>query len=134
MIPIPHNTRNQQQSDTIQNKRISQPSQQKPSSNQNKSTATKETMCVEIHHLLACGHYNEDFPNPFEIRECQYVGLTEEDKRFSDRVNGKHTVKQSDAHSFDYDYSAICEECREKENERLRRRQPLKWPNARDTI
>lgn len=91
-------------------------------------------MCVEIHHLLACGHYNEDFPNPFEIRECQYVGLSEEDKRFSDRVNGKHTVKQSDAHSFDYDYSAICEECREKENERLRRRQPLKWPNARDTI
>jgi hypothetical protein len=91
-------------------------------------------MCVEIHHLLACGHYNEDFPNPFEIRECQYVGLTEEDKRFSDRVNGKHTVKQSDVHSFDYDYSAICEECREQENERLRRRQPLKWPNARETI
>lgn len=91
-------------------------------------------MCVEIHHLLACGHYNEDFPNPFEIRECQYVGLSDADKRFSDRVNGKHTVKQSDAHSFDYDNSAICEECREKENERLRRRQPLKWPNARDTI
>lgn len=103
-------------------------------SNDNKTTPTKSKLRVEIYHLLACGHYNEDFPNPFEIRECQYVGLSDEDKRFSDRVNGKHTVKQSEAHSFDYDYSAICEECREKENERLRRRQPLKWPNATDTI
>ena len=70
-------------------------------------------MCVEIHHLLACGHYNENFPNHFEIRECQYVGLSDADKRSSDRVNGKHTVKQIDAHYFDYDYSAICEDCRE---------------------
>jgi hypothetical protein len=91
-------------------------------------------MCAEIHHLLACGHYNEDFPNPYEIRECQYPSMTPENKAFSDRVNGKHRVLQGNPDSFDYNYSAICEECREKENERLRRRQPLRWPNARDTI
>lgn len=91
-------------------------------------------MCVEIHHLLACGHYNEDFPKPFEVRECYYMTLPQAEKDFSDRVNGKHRVLQGDRESFDYDNSAICEDCREQENERLRRRQPLKWPNARGTI
>jgi hypothetical protein len=60
--------------------------------------------------------------------------MTPENKAFSDRVNGKHRVLQGNPDSFDYDHSAICEECREKENARLRRGQPLRWPNSRDTI
>ena len=94
----------------------------------------QQSMCVEIHHILACGHYNEDFPNPFGIRKCQYPGLTDEDKRFSDRVNGKHRVMLRDPDSYDIDHSAVCEEYRGKENQHLRRRQPLKWPNVRETI
>ncbi len=91
-------------------------------------------MCVEINHLLACGHYNDDFEQPYEVQECIYPSLHPGEKRHWDRVNGPHRILMDPVQSFDYDYSAICEDCREKENERLARGELLKWPNARGTV
>lgn len=90
-------------------------------------------MCIEHHQVLACGHYDDSHPKPRWLEECDYTRMTDYDKRFSDRVNGKHQVYQSDA-AIHWDYSAICSDCREKENERARRGLASKYPNARDTV
>lgn len=91
-------------------------------------------MCVEHHHLLACGHYDESHLTPYEVVECQYPSLTDWGKAYFDRVNGQHRILYDEQTSMHYDMSAICEECREEENVRARRRQPLKWPDAKETI
>jgi hypothetical protein len=61
-------------------------------------------MCVEIHHHLAYSHYNEGFDQPFEILECPYMTLRSSEKAMWERTQGRHTVKQGDRESFDYDY------------------------------
>jgi hypothetical protein len=88
-------------------------------------------MCIEIHHMLACGHYNEEYRNPVETIECYHMSLPQAEQAFSDRVNGPHRVLEE---RHDFDNSAICSECREKEDRRVRRGEPLRWPNARETV
>lgn len=91
-------------------------------------------MCVEIHHLLACGHYNDDHPTPYEIVECPYPALSESEKGYWDRVNGVHRVLEDGDRSFDYYQGAICEECRVKEDRRAARGERVKWPGVKGTV
>jgi hypothetical protein len=90
-------------------------------------------MCVEIHHMLACDHYNDEYRNPVETIECYHMTLSQAEQAYSDRVNGPgpHPVLE-ERHEFDH--TAICSECREKEDRHMRRGEPLKYPNARETV
>jgi hypothetical protein len=92
-------------------------------------------MCIEIHHLLACGHYNPAHPTPYQIVECLYPSLSGSEKKYWDRVNvkGKHELLGDGAQSFDYDYNAVCEQCREMEIARLARGEMVRWPSAKGT-
>ena len=89
-------------------------------------------MCIEIHHLLACGHYNPAHPTPYQIVECLYPSLSGSEKKYWDRVNvkGKHELLEDGPGSFDYDYDAICEACRELENAGVKRGEMVRWPSA----
>lgn len=111
-------------------------SQSRPTPNQPKKRKNKHAtkMCVEIHHLLACGHYNDDHPTPYQIVECPYPSLSASEQRFWDRVNGKHELLEDGARSFDWNHSAVCEECRELEDARLARGEMLRWPGAKSRV
>ncbi|KAM0721054.1 hypothetical protein Q7P37_003340 [Cladosporium fusiforme] len=90
-------------------------------------------MCIEHHQVLACGHHDDSHQTPVWLEKCDYTRMTEYDQRFSDRVNGPHRVFASDD-AIHYDMEAICSDCRTQEERRARHGEPLKWPDAKDTI
>ena len=91
-------------------------------------------MCVEINHLLACGHHNDELEEPYQIRKCLYMDLSEYEQRMWERVNGKHEIYIDGENSYVWYLNAICDECSEGEDRRLRRGEPLKWPRATETV
>ena len=89
-------------------------------------------MCIIIHHLLACGHYNAAHPTPCQVLECLYPSLSGSEKKYWDRahVNGAHRVQGDSAESFDFDFEAICEDCREVEIAGMKRGEGRMWPGV----
>jgi hypothetical protein len=92
-------------------------------------------MCIIIHHLLACGHYNPAHPTPHQVLECLYPSLSKNEKSYWDsaHVNGAHRVQRDSAESFDFDFEAICEDCREVEIAGMKRGEGRMWPGVSGT-
>jgi hypothetical protein len=92
-------------------------------------------MCILVHLLLACGHYNAAHLTPHQTLECLYPSLSGSEKKYWDRshAKGPHEVLEEGANSFDFDFEAICEDCRESEIARMKGGEERMWPGVLGT-